>query len=214
MTDSVPIRVFLADDHTLCREGLAALLAADRGMQIVGQCDDGLKVVEMVEQARPDVVVLGIALPGLNGLDVCRELTQRSKAAVLILTRLADAEFVSKAFARGASGYLLKTVAGKLFLEAVRQVARGEKYVGPGVSQEHAQQAGQFDGDAYESLTNRERQVLQLIAEGRTNKQIAQRLSLAPKTVDTHRTRLMRKLNIHDQTTLVKYALKKGIVQL
>lgn len=209
------IRVFLADDHAMVREGLAALLVKSPGVEIVGQCGDGLKVVSMVQQTRPDVVLLDISMPGLNGLDICRELIRKgSKTAVLMLTMHNEEQFVASALERGASGYLLKDSAGEQLSEAVRRVARGELYLGPGIPRSALKKMGRQGEDPYNDLTTREREVLQLIAEGRTNREISEQLQLSVKTVDTHRTRMMRKLNIHDQTTLVKFALRKGIVSL
>jgi DNA-binding NarL/FixJ family response regulator len=209
------INIFLADDHVMVREGLAALVARDPAIRVVGQCGDGLKVVEQVQQTCPDVVVLDITMPGLNGLDICRELTRKVKGvAVLMLTMHDDEQFIAGALEHGASGYLLKEAAAEQLSEALRRVARGELYLGPGIPRSALQRIGQPDEDPYNRLTTRERQVLQLIAEGKTGRQIARQLSLAPKTIDTHRTRLMHKLNIHDQTSLVKFALRRGIVSL
>ncbi|MFB3890817.1 MAG: response regulator [Phycisphaerae bacterium] len=210
-----PIAVFLADDHEMVREGLAALFAKDSSFRVVGQCGDGLKIVDEVQQTHPNVVVLDITLPGMNGVDVCRELVRKAKGtAVLILSMHKDEEFVATAIESGASGYLVKDSASGELTEAVRRVARGELYLGPGIGRSVLQRLGQGGDGPYKSLTTRERQVLKMIAEGRTNREIAEQLNLAVKTVDTHRTRLMRKLNIHDQTTLVKFALRKGLVSL
>lgn len=209
------IRVFLADDHAMVREGLCALISREPSMRIVGQCGDGLQVLRQVEALSPDVVVLDITMPGLNGLDVCRQLTRKGhETAVLILTMHDDEQFVMRAIEYGASGYVLKEAAAEQLAEAIRTVSRGELYLGPGIRRTALQRIGQPGGDPYDRLTLRERQVLQQIAEGKTNRQIAQELSLAVKTVDTHRSRLMRKLNIHDQTSLVKFALRRGIVPL
>jgi len=210
------IRVFLADDHTLVREGIAVLIGSAPDMEVVGQCGDGLKVVADVQAAKPDVVVLDLTMPGLNGLDICRQLQRKAKsAAVLILTMHTDEEFIVRALENGAGGYLVKEAAADQLAEAVRTVSRGELYLGPRVPRSVLSRltAGSRE-DPYNQLTTRERQVLQLIAEGKTNRQVAEVLELSVKTVDTHRAHLMRKLNIHDQTTLVKYALKRGLVQL
>jgi DNA-binding NarL/FixJ family response regulator len=209
------ISIFLADDHAMVREGLAALVSSDPSIHVVGQCGDGLKVVEQVRQLKPNVVLLDITMPGLNGLDICRELSKKARgSAVLVLTMHDDEQFIVRALENGASGYLLKeAVAGQL-TEAVHAVARGELYLGPGIPRGVLQRIAQREKDPYDRLTTRERQVLQLIAEGKTNREIADQLELSVKTVDTHRSHLMRKLNLHDQTTLVKYALRKGIVTL
>lgn len=207
------ISVYLADDHAMVRDGLATLIADHGKFRIVGQCGDGLKVVDEVVSLQPDVAVVDISMPGLNGLDICREIVRKvDKIAVLILTMYEDEQFIATALENGASGYLMKTAAAEKFAEAILAVARGELYLSPGVSRNVLKRFGR--DDPYQSLTSRERQVLHMVVEGKTNRQIAAELNVAIKTVDTHRMRLMRKLNIHDQTSLVKYALKKGIVRL
>ena len=207
------ISVFLADDHTVVRQALAEMIGKEAHFSVIGQCGDGLRGGEEVQRAKPDVLVLDIAMPGLNGLDVCRDVTRRMRdLAVLILSMHDDEEFVARALENGASGYLVKEADNDQLVEAIETVARGEVYLAPGISKNVLHRLGRGGEDPYERLTIRERQVLQLIAEGKTNREVAGALALAVKTVDTHRTRLMRKLNIHDQTTLVKYALRKGIV--
>lgn len=214
--ENKPITLFLADDHTLVREGIAALINKVPDMRVVGQCGDGLRVVQEAIQAQPDVVLLDLSLPGLNGLDVCRTLSRKLKsAAVLVLTMHTDEEFIVRALENGASGYLPKEAAAEQLHEAVRAVARGDLYLGPGVPRTVLERiAAGSRNDPYDRLTTRERQVLQQIAEGNTNKKVAETLGLSVKTVDTHRAHLMRKLGIHDQTTLVKYAIKKKIMQM
>ncbi len=209
-----PVRVFLADDHTLVRQGIAALIAKEPDIEVVGESGDGLEVLEQVEELRPDVVVLDITMPGLNGLDACRQITRKHKdTAVLVLTMHADEEYIVGALKSGASGYLLKEAAAEQLTQAVRAVSVGELFLGPGIPHNVLQRLAD-DKDPYGLLTTRERQVLQQIAEGKTNRQVAESLGVSVKTVDTHRTRLMRKLGIHDQTTLVKFAIRKGIVTL
>jgi len=216
MKQADKIGLFLADDHTLVREGIAALIEREQDMCVVGQCGDGLKVVQEVLRTKPDVVVLDLAMPGLNGTDICRQLSRKAKKTpVLILTMYADEEFIVRALENGAAGYLIKEAASDQLAEAVRTVARGDLYLGPGVPRNVLSRlASGNKTDPYNKLTPRERQVLQLIAEGKTNRNIAEVLGLSVKTVDTHRAHLMRKLGIHDQTTLVKYALRRGIVVL
>ena len=209
-----PIGVFLVDDHAMVREGLAALVAGQEDIAVVGQCGDGSEVVKEVTRLQPDVVLLDIVLPGLNGLEICRQLARRArKVGVLILTMHNDEEFIARALEYGARGYLLKDSAADRLAEAIRADARRQLYLGPGVPKKVLQRIGQVQADPYEQLTAREREVLQLIAEGMTNRRIAKQLRLSVKTVDTHRARLMRKLDIHDQTTLVKYAISKGMVR-
>ena len=208
------IRVYLADDHAMIRAGLAALIAKDDGIEVVGQAGDGPTVLKEVLALRPDVAVIDITMPGLNGLDVCREISRKaSDIAVLILTMHNDEQFVASAVNSGAKGYLVKDAVADDFATAVRAVARGELYLSPGLSYSALDRPeGKDDTDTYESLTTREREVLQMIAEGKTNPQIADALSLSTKTIDTHRTHLMNKLDIHNQTLLVRYALRRGLI--
>ena len=207
------IGVFLVDDHVMVREGLATLVIKDPELHVVGQCGDGLKVLDQVKDLKPDVVVLDIDLPGLSGLDVCREITRRIKGtAVLILTMYDDEQFVARAVKNGASGFLLKDAAADQLTQGIRAVAAGELFMGAGISKDVLEHIARGDGDPYNTLTGRERQVFKMIAENKTNRVIADELSLAVKTVDTHRTRLMRKLGIHNVNDLVKYAIKKGII--
>jgi DNA-binding NarL/FixJ family response regulator len=207
--------VYIADDHAMVREGLAALVARSPHIKVIGQCGEGLYVVDEVRQLRPDVVLLDITMPGLNGLDVCRELSRKvKKTAILMLTMHDDEEFIAQALAHGASGYILKESAADRLSEAIDTVAKGEVYLGPGIGRGVLRRVGRKGTDPYDRLTIRERQVLQMIAEGQTNRDVSKKLGLAVKTIDTHRARLMRKLGIHDQTTLVKFALRKGLVSL
>jgi len=210
-----PIRVYLADDHAMVREGLASLLARNPEFEVVGQCGNGLEVVSGILACNPDVVVLDIVMPGLNGLDICREITRKAPAVgILILSVHDNEQFIVRALEYGAAGYLLKESAADQLAEALRAVARGRRYLGPGIKRDVLDRAAGTRLDPYDLLSTRERQVLQLIAEGRTSRKIADDLGLSVKTVDTHRMRLMRKLNIHDLTTLVKFALRKGLVPL
>jgi len=209
------IKIFLADDHVMVREGLASMVAGESEIEIVGQCSNGLEVLPEVRRTGPDVVILDITMPGLNGLDTCRELTRKIKSiSVLILTMHNDEDFVARALENGASGFLLKESAADQLVEAICRVSEGGTYIGPGVPREALDRIRNQGKDPYDQLSTRERQVLQLIAEGKTNRRVAEELDLAVKTVDTHRTRLMRKLDIHDQTTLVKFAIRKGIISL
>lgn len=211
MNDS--IGVFLVDDHIMVREGLAALVGKDPHMSVVGQCGDGLKVLGMVKELKPDVVVLDIELPGLGGLDVCREIARRVKGvAVLILTMYDDEQFVARAVKNGASGFLLKDAAADQLTQGIRAVAAGEFFMGAGISKDVLEHIASGDGDPYDALTSRERQVFKMIAESKTSRMIAEELGLAIKTVETHRTRLMGKLGIHNVNDLIRFAFKKGII--
>ena len=214
-SDSGRVRVFLADDHVMVREGLAALVGSVTDFVVVGQCADGMQVVGEVMRTSPELVILDITMPGRNGLDICRELVRKFRdIRVLILTIHDDEQFVARALDHGAAGYLLKEAASEQLIEAMRAIARGEIYLGRELSPEARERISSGAEDPYDRLTGRERQVLQLIAEGKTNRQIAQELEVAIKTIDTHRCHLMQKLNIHDQTALIKYALRRGIVGL
>ena len=208
------ISVFFADDHEMVREALVALLAHEGDIEVVGQCGSGLAALSLVQELRPDVAILDITMPELNGLDVCKQLRRkRPKTAIVILTMHDDSQLVSRALEYGAAAFLLKDSAAERLCETVRAVANGKECiypVGSGVDID----AGPVMEDNYEQLTPRERQVLQLIAEGQTSRKIAEALSLAVKTVDTHRNNMMHKLQIHDQTTLVKFALRKGIISM
>ncbi|MCY2928899.1 MAG: response regulator transcription factor [Planctomycetota bacterium] len=204
-------RVFLADDHRLVREGLAALLDRTGQFEVVGQCGNGLDVVDQAAKLGPDVVVLDVELPGLNGIDVCHGLKRKlPDTVVLVLSMHDDESFVIRALQNGARGYLLKDSAGSDLAEAIRTVMAGQMFIGSGIDKNVLSRLHRPHVEPYDTLTSRERQVLQLIAEGKTNRKIGEALGLAVKTVDTHRMRLMRKLEIHDQTTLVKFFLKRN----
>lgn len=208
---NVKRRVFLAEDHSLVREGLASLLEKTGEFDVVGQCGDGLEVVEQVEQTRPDVLVLDCQMPGLNGADICHELKQeRSAVVILMLSMHADEDVIIRALEYGARGYLLKESAGTDLVEALNTVLAGMIYLGPGIDKSILAKLHKPRTDAYDTLTPRERQILQLIAESMTNPMIARKLELSVKTVDTHRMRLMKKLDIHDQTTLVRFYLARN----
>jgi DNA-binding NarL/FixJ family response regulator len=211
-----PIQLFLIDDHTMVRQGISALLSQCDNINVVGEAGNGTGVVELIKESKADVVALDLSLPGEGGLDICRRIVRKSKGvAVLILTMHGDEEYVSEALRSGAKGYLMKGAEADQLEQAIRTVAAGELYLGPGISPEILQNMDRHPkDDPYDLLTPRERLVLKMIAEGKTNKITAEELGISTKTVDTHRWRLMKKLNIHDQTTLVKYALRKGIADL
>lgn len=213
---SEPIKLFIVDDHTLVRQGLSAILEHQGDINVVGQCGDGSAAVEQILGSSPDVVLLDLSLPGLNGLEVCRRLSKASGSlSILVLTMHAEEEYVAEAFRGGACGYLLKEAASEQLVEAVRKAAAGEVFLSPGISPRILRRlASKPSDDLYTVLTPREREVLKLIADGKSNRLIADQLGLSVKTVDTHRWRLMRKLNIHDQTSLVKYAIRKGLSSL
>lgn len=204
------MRVFLADDHVLIREGLAALLENTPEFEVVGQCGNGLEVVELVERTRPDVVVLDIQMPGMAGPEVCLELRRRNlPAAILILSVHDSEESILRSLENGASGYMLKESARADLVEAMRTVAGGGRYLDGAIDKRILGRLHQPRQDRFQTLTPREREVVALVAEGLTNPKIAERLGCAVKTVDTHRVRLMRKLDVHDQTMLVRLYLER-----
>jgi len=198
----------------MVRECLAAMLSREDDLQIVGECSDGLTALEQIQRVMPDVAVLDIRMPGMNGIGLCRELKRKAKKThLLLLTMYDDVEFIARALRSGATGYLMKEAGSECLIQAIRTVARGELYLSPGIPQSVLDRIHSGDGDLYERLSTRERQVLQIIAEGNTNRKVAEVLGLSVKTIDTHRMRIMKKLDIHDQISLVKFAVRKGLVE-
>ena len=210
------VRVLLADDHTLVRAGLRKLLESIPGMEVVGEAGDGLQLLEMAEKLQPQVVLMDIAMPGLNGLEATGRLVKTwPSIRVLILSMHQNAEYVRQALRQGAVAYLLKDAAPLELEWALAAVLRGETYLSPAVSKGvvsdyvHRLRSEEQPADA---LTPRQREVLQLIAEGQSTKEIARRLDLSVKTVETHRTQLMKQLDIHEVAGLVRYAIREGLV--
>ena len=212
------IRVLLADDHVIVREGLRALLDAQPEIEVVGEAGNGREAVRQVKKLKPDVVILDVAMPELNGIEATAQIhALRSETRVIILSMYSTREHIYRALKAGARGYLLKESAAQEVLEAVREVAAGRQYLSEKVSSEvlDAFLEG-ADRAAVESplerLSSRERQILQLVAEGRSSAEIAKLLFLSSKTIDTYRSRLMRKLGIGDLAGLVRFAIEHGIV--
>jgi DNA-binding NarL/FixJ family response regulator len=212
-----PVRVLLADDHELLRAGLRLLFGTIAGVEVVGEASDGREAIELAQKLRPDVVLMDIMMPELNGLDA----TARIVAAgcgphVLILSMNADEESVLAALRSGAVGYILKNVRPVELELAIRATARGETYLCSAVSRhviDRLLKRSQASESSWDLLTPRQREVLQLVAEGRTSKEIAQRLAVSVRTAETHRSQLMEALDIHDVAGLVRYALRKGLVE-
>ena len=214
------IRVVVVDDHTLMRQGLVGLLDEDPYLVVVGQAGDASTALNVIEATKPDVVLMDVGLPGVSGL----ELTARVKRSVpdtqvLVVTMYEREDYLFEALRAGASGYVLKGADIKDLLNAVRTVARGETYVyqsltGKLVADYLSRIADGADSNSYEGLSERERQVLTLIAEGLTTTQIADKLYLSPHTVQTHRDHVMTKLNLHSSVALTKYAIRKGLIKL
>jgi DNA-binding NarL/FixJ family response regulator len=213
----VSIRVLVADDHTLMRDGLRALVASAQDMEVVAEASDGREAIEQARQARPDVVLLDIAMPGLGGLETVPILKREvPDSRILILTQYEQPEYVRRFLQLGVSGYVLKKAAATELLSAIRAVHRGGLVVDPAVAHEvlgdpASRQAAPAD-DPYESLTERERQVLKLVAEGRSNKDVATFLDISVKTAMTHREHVMKKLGLHNRTDLTRFALRRGII--
>ena len=213
------IRVLLADDHRILRDGIRALFDDQADIEVVGEAEDGLKTVKMVAQLRPDVVVMDIAMPLLNGLEATRQIQRdHPRVKVLILTMHENEEYIRQVLAAGALGYVLKDAAARDLLGAIRAVYQGEAVLSPAiirlVIEDYLRWGDIRAEDTSDGLTPREREVLQLIAEGYTNKEMAEILSLSVKTIQSHRTNLMSKLDLHDRGELIKYAIQKKIIDI
>jgi two-component system response regulator NreC len=207
------IRILLADDHALVRHGFRMILAAQPDMEIAGEAGNGREAVELAQKLKPDVVVMDVAMPELNGIEATRRLIELSpRTRVLALSMHKDAVYVREILRAGARGYLLKDSADADLLAAVRAVAKGEGYLSPGVSDAVLSDYRRHVTDPLDLLTSREREVLQLIAEGKTNKEIATSLTLSVYTVEAHRGRLMEKLNLHSTGELVRFAVRSGLI--
>jgi len=207
------IRILLADDHAVVRQGFRLILSGQADMEIVGEAGDGNQAVEQAEKLKPDVVVMDVAMPNLNGIEATRRLAEAAPhTRVLALSMHKDSVYVREILRAGAKGYLLKDSIDRDLLDAVRAVAKGEAYLSPAIADSVLTDYRRHVTDPLDLLTNREREVLQLIAEGKTNKDIAQALNLSVYTVDAHRGRIMEKLNLHSTGELVRFAMRAGLV--
>jgi two-component system, NarL family, response regulator NreC len=215
-----PITIVLADDHRIVREGFRAVLEREKDFQIVGEAGDGLEAVRLAEKLQPQVMVVDLMMPGLNGRDVIRQVTQRVKnTRVVVLSMHASEGYVLDALKHGASAYVLKDASSAELVRAVREAVAGHRYLSPPLSEPaiaaYLEKANAGEAaDAYESLSNREREILKLAAEGFTTSVIASRLFLSPRTVESHRSNFMRKLNLHSQTDLIRFALQRGLLPM
>jgi two-component system, NarL family, response regulator NreC len=213
-----PVRILLADDHIVMRNGLRLLLERQPHLQVVGEAADGRQAVALSETANPDVVVMDIAMPNLNGIEATRQIVNRSpRTAIAILSMHSDESYVIRALKAGARAYLLKDSAEADLLAAVRALTEGKSFFSPAISkilvEDYMRQLESRGAeDTYDLLTNREREILQLLAEGRTNKEVANMLNLSLYTVETHRTHILQKLNLHSVPELILYAVRKGII--
>ena len=211
------IRVLIADDHTLMRDGIRALVASATDMEVVAEAGDGREAIEAARQTRPDVILLDIAMPGLGGLESVPILRREAPGSrILILTQYEQPEYVRRFLQLGVGGYVLKKAAGGELLSAIRAVHRGGLVVDPVVAHEVLRDPSSADpvttDDPYDSLTERERQVLKLVAEGRSNKEVAAFLDISVKTAMTHREHVMKKLGLHNRTDLTRFAIRRGVI--
>jgi DNA-binding NarL/FixJ family response regulator len=215
-----PIRVLLVDDHRILREGVRALLAGEPGVRVVGEAADGENALLQVDGVKPDVVLMDMVMPGLGGLEATARIKARHPEVVVLIMSMHDNdEYVQQVIKAGASGYVLKGVTGDDLVRAIKAVHEGASFVDPAIAAKLVEDyvhrvRGDLPSDPRELLTPREQEILVLVAEGHSNHEIAARLFLSKKTVETHRANTMRKLDLHDVTELVKYALRRGIIHL
>ncbi|HEV2661488.1 MAG TPA: response regulator transcription factor [Ktedonobacteraceae bacterium] len=213
------IRILLADDHTILRAGLKMMLNAQPDMEVIGEAQDGRQAIREARRLQPDIVLMDITMPDINGIEATREIKKVAPdVRVLILTMHEHDEYIFQALRAGASGYMLKEAADTELISALHVIRSGQFYLSP---MAQSVMVGDYlqrvrtgeEKDSYSSLTEREREILKLVAEGYTNNQIAERLVISPKTVDTHRTHIMDKLNLHSRAELVKYAMRRGLLE-
>jgi two-component system response regulator NreC len=212
------LRILLADDHIVMRTGLRALLERQPDLEVVGESENGRETIELAASLRPDVVVMDVGMPDMNGIEATKAIvTQRPTTAVVILSMHSDESYVMRALKAGARGYLLKDSAAADLIGAIQAVSQNKSFFSPRVSRILAEdyvrvlkQKGAVD--SYDLLTTREREILQLLAEGKANKEVATTLNISPYTVETHRSHILQKLNLHNPADLVLYAVRKGII--
>src|SRR5580704_12549249 len=212
------VRILLADDHNILRDGMRLLLERQPGFLVVGEAADGREIVELAREQHPDVIVMDIAMPNMNGIEATRRIIEkRPETGVVILSMHYDESYVLRSLKAGARAYLLKDAVKTELIAAIQAVVQGRSFFSPKISRILQEDFVQLLGrrgvdDSYDLLTDREREILQLIAEGKTNKEIANHLNLSLYTVDTHRTHILQKLNLHSVPELILYAVRKGII--
>ncbi len=212
------IRILLADDHTVVRKGLRLLLESQPGFEVVADACDGRETVALAERYKPDVVVLDVAMPILNGIEAARQISAKlPQTAIVFLSMHSDESYVLKALKSGGRAYLLKDSAEYDLIAAIKAVSEGKAFFSPAISkmmvEDYIRQMRDRDvEDSYELLTTREREILQLLAEGKSNKDVASLLNLSPYTVETHRGNILQKLNLHNSAELILYAVRKGVI--
>jgi two-component system, NarL family, response regulator NreC len=213
------LRILLADDHTVVRQGLRKVLEERPEWAVVAEAGDGREAVRLAEQFKPDVSILDVAMPLLNGIEATRQIARRVPSTrILVLSMHADEAYVAQILRAGASGYLLKDSADVDLIQAVSEVASGKSFFSPAIARvmldNYVRHGTEKDvSDRYESLSQREREIFQLIAETKTNKEIAALLNVSPSTVETHRARIMEKLNLHSAAEIVLYAVRRGVIR-
>ncbi|MBI3029577.1 MAG: response regulator transcription factor [Candidatus Rokubacteria bacterium] len=209
----MPLRILLADDHTIFRQGVKALLERE-GFQVVSECADGQEAVRLAEKTPLDLAILDLTMPRLNGLDATRAILRTTpRVKIILLTVHTEDPYVMEALRAGVKGYVLKTQAAEELVQAIREVSRGAVYLSPGISRSVIEAYLAKTDLPPDPLTPRERQVLQLVAEGNTTKEIAGLLNVSVKTAESHRTRIMEKLDIHETASLVRYAIRRGLIR-
>jgi len=212
--------VLVVDDHTIVRDGICALLALAGDMEVVGEATNGNEALRLVKEQTPDVVLMDIAMPIMGGLEATRRISKEFPSSkVLVLTQYDDKEYVFPVIEAGASGFISKAAASSELVSGIRSVYRGDAFLSPPVAKlmvdNYQKTAGErINKDTYNELTEREREILKLVAEGRSTAEIAKMLVITPKTVEGHKTNLMAKLGIHNRVELVKYALRKGVINI
>ena len=212
------IRILLADDHTMVRQGLRKLLEERPDWEVIAEAGDGREAVRLVEQYKPDVAIIDVAMPLLNGVEATRQITKRAPGTrVLVLSMHADEAYVTQILQAGATGYLLKDSADVDLLKAVSEAAQGRSFFSPAIARvmldDYVRQlADRGVTDRYEALSEREREIFQLVAEAKTNKEIAALLNVSPSTVETHRAHIMEKLDLHSAAEIVLYAVRRGVI--
>ena len=219
MTGSEKKGVLIAEDHTLIREGLRSLLSSHPDLEVIGEAGDGLELLDLVNHSDPDMIILDVSMPKLRGIEAIHEIrTMRPEVSILMLTMHKDKEYLYLALSAGAKGYLLKEDADRDLFSAIQRIRQGKTYVSPNLSEElfdDLVQIGKGEGKPFseiDPLTTREREVVKLIAEGKSSKEIADLLSISARTVDSHRANIMEKLNLKKAADLVKYAIQKGYI--
>jgi DNA-binding NarL/FixJ family response regulator len=212
------IRILIVDDHAIVRDGVRALLVAAGDFDVVGEASDGQQAIDLAVSLEPDLILMDIAMPGLGGLEATLEIRKRvPRAKIIVLSQYGDAEYVRRFVKAGVSGYVLKNAAGADLVAAVRAVLRGGLVLDPEIARDALGDPGTPAGadvpDAYDTLTDREKQVLKLVAEGHSNKEVAEMLSISVKTAMSHREHVMTKLGVHNRTELIRFALRAGVIR-